>query len=247
MEICMNERSKLKSEAEIEFLKSIVKEAETISKKSFDVRQKDDKGDLVTTLDLEIEKNLIGQITKYYPDYTIVSEEFHSDGTVTDNCFIIDPIDGTINFANGLPLWGIQIACRKNGKTIASVINLPVLNELYYADETGAYLNDQKIQVREVPVKNAVYSIMGGNILPCLDRMCSFSRNFRNFGAACAAFAFMASGKIHGVCFRKETPWDYEPGLFLCKMAGAYTKSIKGFHATAITPEFLEILERETL
>ena len=232
---------------ESSFLKKIVKEAEQISQKHFEVRQKDDKGDLVTNLDVEIEKYLIGEIQKNYSDYTIVSEEFNSDNHTTDNCFIIDPIDGTINFANGLPLWGIQIACRKNGKTIASVINLPKLGEFYYADETGAYLNDQKISIREVPVKNAIYSIIGKNSLPPTEKMRNnYSKNHRNFGAACVAFAFMASGKIHGVNFRIEHPWDYEPGIFICEMAGAKVKNKEGFHAVAMNQEFLDILEKQT-
>ena len=231
---------------EIEFLKRIIKEAEQISKKDYEVRPKGEKGDLVTNLDLEIEKYLISQIKENYPDFDIISEEFNTDGKVTDNCFIIDPIDGTINFANNLPIWGTQIACRKNGRTIASVINLPKLHEFYYADESGAYLNDKKISVREVPIKNALYSIIAKNSLPGIIKTYAYSLNFRNFGAACAAFAFLASGKIHGVNFRVENPWDYEPGLFLCKMAGAKTKSTEGFHSAAMNQEFLDILEEAT-
>ena len=231
---------------ELEFLIRIVKEAEAITRQSYEVHQKDDRGDLVTSLDIAVEKYLIGEITKNYPGYDIVSEEFHADGSVTGKCFIIDPIDGTINFANGLPIWGIQIACRKDGSTVASVIDLPDLHEFYYADESGAYLNGEKIRVREVPVKNAVYSLMGKKILPCIENMCRYSRNFRNFGSACAAFAFMAGGRIHGVCFQNENPWDYEPGLFLCKMAGAETENRKGFHAVGMNQEFLALLEKET-
>jgi myo-inositol-1(or 4)-monophosphatase len=231
---------------ETEFLKQLAKEAEQISQKNFDVYQKDDKGDLVTTLDKEIEEYLIEQINKNYPGFDIVSEEFNADGKVTDNCFIIDPIDGTINFANGIPLWGIQIACRKNGETVASVINLPKLGELYYADKTGAYLNGQKISIREVPIKNAVYCVIGRNASSVIPKVRAYSRNHRSLGALCVALAFVASGRLHGANFRVNTPWDYEPGLFLCKMAGAVTKNVDGFHAAAMNQEFLDILEKET-
>ena len=231
---------------ETEFLKKIIKEAEKISQKHFEIHQKDDKGDLVTNLDIEIEQYLISQIKEHYPGYTSVSEEFNSNNSTTDNCFIIDPIDGTVNFANGLPLWGTQIACRKNGKTIASVINLPKINEFYYADETGAYLNDIKISIKEVPIKNTLYSIVGNNAVQDTEKMRNYSKNYRNLGSISVAMAFMANGRIHGVNFRVEHPWDYEPGLFLCRMAGAKTKSIKGFHAAAMNQEFLNILEKET-
>ena len=231
---------------ELEFLKRIVKEANKISEKSFGVYQKGGESDLVTDLDLEIEKYLISEIKENYPDFDIVSEEFNTNGKVTDNCFIIDPIDGTINFANNLPLWGIQVACRKNGETIASVISFPRINEFYYADLSGAYLNDKKITVNEVPIKNTLYAIDGNNNLPSMQRMRKYSSNRRNFGGVCVSMSFVASGRIHGAVFRSDKPWDYEPGLFLCKMAGAKVKSIDGFHAAAMNQEFLDILEQET-
>lgn len=231
---------------EVEFLKKIIKEAEEISKKHFEVHYKDDEGDLVTNLDLEIEKFLIGEIRDSYPDFAIVSEEFNASEYATENCFIIDPIDGTVNFANGVPLWGTQIACRKNGKTIASVINLPRIGELYYADETGAYCNEEKISVREVPIRDALYTVVGKKGITDAIKMCAYSEHRRFFGASCFDYTSLASGRIHGVSFRAEHPWDYEPGMFLCEMAGAATKSVKGFHAAAMNQEFLDLLEKET-
>ena len=231
---------------EIDFLKDIVKKANELTNKHFEVKNKDAENDLVTNLDEEIEEFLIGEIKKNYPLFDIVSEEFNTNNKITDNCFIIDPIDGTINFANNLPLWGIQVACVKNGKTIASVISLPRINEFYYADETGSYLNDKKININEVPIKNALYSIDGNNNLPCMQRMRKYSSNRRNYGGVCVSLAFTAAGRIHGAVYRSNKPWDYEPGLFICKQAGASIKSIDGFHAAAMNDEFLNILELET-
>lgn len=231
---------------EIDFIKRIVKEANDITNKNFEIYNKDSEYDLVTNLDLEIEKYLIEEIKKEYPTFDIVSEEFNTHNEVTENCFIIDPIDGTINFANNLPLWGIQIACVKNGETVASIISLPRINEFYYADETGAYLNEQPIKVNVVDIKKSLYAIDGNNNLPCMQRMRKYSSNRRNFGGVCVSMAFLASGRIHGAVFRSDKPWDYEPGLFLCKMAGASIKSINGFHAAAMNQEYLDILEKET-
>ena len=231
---------------EIDFLKEIVLKANDISNKSFEINSKGAENDLVTNLDLEIEKFLISEIKKEYPSFDIVSEEYNTNNQVTDNCFIIDPIDGTINFANNLPLWGIQMACVKNGKTIASVISLPRINEFYYADETGAYLNDKIIKVNQVTIKNTLYAIDGNNNLPCMQRMRKYSSNRRNYGEVCVSMAFVASGRIHGAVFRSDKPWDYEPGLFLCKMAGASICNKNGFHAAAMNKEFLDILELET-
>lgn len=135
-----------------------------ITNEKFEITNKGGEYDLITNLDLKIEKFLIDEIKKNYPNFDIVSEEFNNNNQITENCFIIDPNDGTINFSNNIPLWGIQIAC----------------------------------------------------------------------------------GRIHGAVYRSDKPWDYEPGLFICKMAGAAVKSINGFHAAAMNQEFLNILELET-
>ena len=73
--------------------------------------------------------------------------------------------------------------------------------------------------------------------------MQKYGSTHRVFGAACVAFAFLAAGRMHGVSFRAENPWDFEPGLFLAKQAGAVVKSEPGFHAAAMNGKFLEILE----
>ena len=148
-----------------EFIKRIVREAEKLLARDFAVYAKGREGDLVTDIDYLVERFLIERIRAEYPDFAIISEEFNADTELSDNCFIIDPIDGTKNFANGLPLWGIQVACRKNGETIASVISMPALKEFYFANESGAYLNGKKISVREVPVLNAFYAVIGGDVI----------------------------------------------------------------------------------
>ena len=76
--------------------------------------------------------------------------------------------------------------------------------------------------------------------------MRNYSRNRRTLGAASVEFAFIASGKTHGYNYRNEKLWDYEPGIFLCEMAGAKIKSIPGFHAAAMNQKFLDLLEQET-
>ena len=226
-----------------EFIQRIVREAEELLSRDFAVYAKGSEGDLVTDADYLVERFLIEKIHAEYPDFAIISEEFNPDTKLSDNCFIIDPIDGTKNFANGVPLWGIQVACRKNGETIASVIDLPALKEFYFADKSGVYLNGEKISVREVSILNAFYAVIGGDVIEAATRMQKYGSTHRVFGAASVAFAFLATGRMHGVSFRAENPWDFEPGLFLAKQAGAAGKSEPGFHAAAMNGKFLEILE----
>lgn len=232
---------------ELEFVLNIVKAAGEISKEEFVVRDKENSsyGDLVTNLDENIEKYLISEIKKQYPKFDIVSEEFNFDNKPTKNCFVIDPIDGTINFANGLPLWGIQVACVKGGKTVAAVIYMPNIDYLFYADKNGAFLNGKKLSVREVPIKNALYAIDGSQTLPAQMRMRKYSNQRRYLGACCVSYAFVAAGFMHGAVFNANKPWDYTPGLYICKMAGAVVVDRPDFHAAAMNEEFMAILEKE--
>lgn len=232
---------------ELEFILEIAKEAGKMISDNFIIKQKDDEYDLVTNLDIDIEKFLIEKIKDKYPTFDIVSEEFNSQKSLTKNCFVIDPIDGTINFANKLPLWAIQIACVKNGKTIASVINIVKQNELFYADENFAFLNGGKINVSNYKnLKNALYCVDGNNNLPVYGKMRKYSSNRRNFGGVCISMSYVACGRIHGASFGSDKPWDYLPGLHLIEKAGGSIVDKNGCHVGASTKEFADILEKET-
>lgn len=230
---------------ELKFLIDIVKEAEQFITDDFDVKTKGGEYDLVTDNDVAVEKFLISKIKQRYPTFDIVSEEYNFDKGVSENCFVIDPIDGTINFANRLPLWVIQIACIKGGETVASVIDIVKLKQMYYADKNGAFLNGEKISIHEVPIKNALFCIDGSNCVPSILRMRKHTSNRRNFGSVGVSMAFVASGKIHGAVYGSNKPWDYVPGLFLIKMAGGSVCDIPGFHCGAMNDEFLKILKVE--
>lgn len=232
---------------ETKFLVDVLKSASKLITEEFEVNAKDDKGDLVTNFDFEIEKFIISKLKKEYPDFDIISEEFNSDGKLTENCFTIDPIDGTINFANKFAEWVIQVACIKNGETCASVIYVPRLNEMYYADQTGAYLNDKKICVNNLPIKKCLFEIDGKPRIAALERMMPYTRHFRELGSVGIAYSYLAAGRFGGVVFRNETLWDYVPGMYLAKQAGAYIIDEPGAHIAANSKEFAEILKKEAI
>ncbi len=233
---------------ELEFLLKIISEAKQILKNSKNAKQKlgSSDNDLITDNDIKIEKFLISKIKEKYPKFDIVSEEFNYNNKVTKNAFVIDPIDGTINYANGLPLYAIQVACIKNGKTIASVLDMSEIGLCFYADCNGAFLNGKQIYVNEVPIKNALYDIEGSSVLPQINNMMKHSKGFRKFGGVCNAMAFVAAGWIHGGVFCSDKIWDYLPGMYIAQMAGAVVADEPGFHAVAMNKEFLEILRAET-
>ena len=228
---------------DLEFLINLVKEASLLITDGMHVKAKDDKGDLVTNFDYEIEKFIIDNIKKNYPEFSIVSEEFNSENELTDNCFTIDPIDGTINFANEIPLWAIQVACIKNGKTVAAVIYLPKLNELYSADEGGAFLNGNKINVNNLDIKHGVYNVEGPDKMQGQVKMSKISRHSRNFYCAAVNFAWTACGRLSGTIFIKDTAWDYVPGQFIVEKAGGVVYNEKRAHIAANNKEFVNMLK----
>ena len=232
---------------ELDFLIKTVKGAAKLITDEFEVKAKDDKGDLVTNFDYEIEEYIINQIKNKYPNFTIISEEFNTNEQLTDNCFTIDPIDGTINFAHNIPLWAIQVACIKDGKTCAAVIYLPKLNELYCADENGAYLNDKKIFVNDLNIDRGLYTIEGpGSIVGEYKMGKINSHNYRSFYCAAVNFAYVASGKLSATNFVWDTLWDYIPGQYIVKKAGGVIYDETKMHIAANNNDFLQIMKENS-
>jgi myo-inositol-1(or 4)-monophosphatase len=227
------------------YLRKIIRQASAIAKQNFKICKKGDGDDLVTDADLRIEKFLIEKLNKKYPDFDIISEEYNENNRLTDNCFIIDPLDGTINFANGLPLWGLQIACIENGETVSSVMYFPKLHQMYWADTDGAYCNYKKLHIADFKTKKPIYIIEGGYKFPALERMeNSVSRNFRYLCCAALGCAWVAAGLVGAFILRKDNLWDYIPGLYLIKMAGGCTIDQPGAHIGAGSKEMCENLSR---
>ena len=224
------------------FLIDAVKDAAAMITDDFEVNAKDDDGDLVTNFDYEIEKCLIGKISGRYPGFAIVSEEYNGDAALTDNCFTIDPIDGTVNFANRVPLWGIQVACIKDGKPCAAVIYLPKMNELYCADETGAFLNGAPIHVNSKDLKNGLWTAEGLKNAAGEQQMKAAAHQIRDFHCAAVAFAYVACGRLSAASFHWDSPWDYLPGEYIAQQAGALIYDEPGMHVAANSEVFLQAM-----
>lgn len=217
---------------DVKFLIKVAKGASKLITGEMQVKAKDDKGDLVTNFDYKIEKYICEKIKKYYPNFDIISEEFNSKNALTKNCFTVDPIDGTINFAHGIPLWAIQIACIKDSKTCASVIYAPKLNEMFYADDKTAYLNGKIIHVNNLePSKNLICIEGMEKIEHAIDETTNkVTSKIRLIGTAALDFAWVACGRTCGTNYPKSSVWDYIPGQHLVKMAGGHIANKPNWH-----------------
>lgn len=227
---------------ELEFLINVSKTARSLITEDLEVYQKGEN-DLVTNFDLMLEKYIISQIKENFPNFDIVSEEFNTNGKLSENCFVIDPIDGTINFANNYPLWAIQLACVKGGKTCAAVIYAPKLNELFYADEGGAFLNDKKISVSSLQKEKTICAVEGGDKISRASEIIGSIPHIRSTGSSAISFAFTAAGRFGAHLFSKDSPWDFVPGIYICKMAGAKIIEKKNCHIAANSLEYAKFLE----
>ena len=228
---------------ELEFLIDVVRSASKIITDDFIVEAKGNKGDLVTTYDYEVEKYIISRLNDSFPDFDIVSEELNTNNTLTENCFTIDPIDGTVNFAHGLPCWVIQVACIKNGKPHCAVVYAPRFDEMYAGDKDGVYLNGKKVSVATTPYNENVFVIDGFDKVEILREVHKFIPHSRVQGTVGLNFAQVAVGKAGCAVFNNNTLWDYTPGLMLIKFAGGYVIDNENMHIGANNKETACLIE----
>ena len=177
--------------------------------------------DFVTNSDLKTEKIIIEELKKAKPNYSILSEENGTENNRDkDNTWIIDPIDGTVNFLHGIPHFAISIALRSKNELISGLIYDPIKNEMFYAEKNnGAFFNNQRIRVSK---KN--------NLDECL--FCTGERNFetdipfRKSGCAALDMAYVASGRYDGYFQNNLNLWDIAAGIVLVKEAGGVINEI---------------------
>lgn len=187
-----------------------------------------DKGssDLVTTLDLALEKFVTTALKKDFPDSKIVSEEFNSKVEPKGTYFVLDPLDGTINFANGHDsLYGLQMAYIENDETVASAIYFPSSNSSYTAAKGfGAFKNGKKYVVEQKPVSHSLLNINTSRkdfdtMYGLLEELKNKFLRFRAIGADCYDFVSSSLGNFGGLVMKNGNPWDILPGLFLAEQA----------------------------
>ncbi|NLK12654.1 MAG: inositol monophosphatase family protein [Candidatus Phytoplasma sp.] len=189
--------------------------------------------DLVTSSDLHIEKNIIEMIKTKYPADHILSEETYSDETLKNRTWIIDPIDGTSNYASSLGLYCIQVALYDQDDLVLSYLHLPDFNKTYHAIKNqGAFLNNQKIVCKkEENLSNALISFIGPYkkdakqeplTMTYLQKAADHNMKIRMLGSVGVELAFMAEGIFTAVYTTAKNIWDIAPGLLLIKEAGGY-------------------------
>lgn len=195
--------------------------------------------DLVTDIDLNIEKYITAAIQAEFPHDRIHGEEFSSDRRVAGRTWTVDPIDGTCNMANGSKLFGMQCALIADGEIVVGAVYLPHLGETIYASKgDGCYFNGKRISVKDVRVNNAIVSFgdyphdndngLADVQHDAIKKLFPQIAKIRMFGAACMDFSFVAQGRTHGTVLFTKNLWDIAPGIVICREAGAIVTNLKG-------------------
>ena len=194
--------------------------------------------DFVTNSDLKAERIIIEELKKARPGYSIISEENGIEKNKdSNNTWIIDPIDGTINFLHGIPHFAISIALKSNDEIVSGLIFDPIKNEMFFAEkESGAYFNNHRIRVSKKDKLNNCLFVTGGKIKQEPDLL------YRKSGSAALDMAYVAAGRYDGYFQDNLNLWDIAAGIILIKEAGGVLNEIdltadKNIKIIATTPD----------
>lgn len=183
-------------------------------------------GNFVSTADHKAEKIIREVLQKARPKYGFLMEESGEVKGEDPACrWVVDPLDGTMNFLHGIPHWCVSIALEKDGDIVAGVIYDPVKDELFWAEKgLGAYLNNRRIQVSgrnslaeaAIALHHAAYDSVEG-----LGTLVKSGTIIRNMGSTCLDLAYVASGRLDAFCKSHISGgfWDVAAGIVLVREA----------------------------
>jgi myo-inositol-1(or 4)-monophosphatase len=210
-----------------------IREAGSITMKYFRKKKRvewKEAKELVTSVDLESEKLIIDRLKKAFPDYSFISEEMGAEEGKEDYTWIIDPVDGTHNYAFGQPYFGISIALAHAGEIVLGIINLPAYNEIYHAKKGGgAYCNntpDPQLHKREDTFDNLI-------------KLYPQTFTMRIIGCAVIDAASVSVGRGEARIWHNTKLVDVAAGQLLVQEAGGKATNFKGEPLTLKTTEVL--------
>lgn len=194
--------------------------------------------DFVSAADLKAEKTLRRELSKARPDYGFLLEEggeIEGDGR---HRWIVDPLDGTLNFLHGLPHFSISIGLERDGDIVAALIHDPIRHETFWAEKgAGAFLNDKRLRVSER--RRLDESIIATGIpfmgraghAPYLAQMAALMplvAGIRRYGSAALDLAYVAAGRYEGFWETGLSIWDIAAGILIVRESGGFVSEMDG-------------------
>lgn len=205
----------------------------------FQIKSKPGKQNLVTEYDHAAEDLISDTILKKFPSHSILGEESGlNTSKPRDVCWIIDPLDGTINFARNIPVFAVSIGIAVNDEIVAGVIYQPITDELFIAEKgNGAYFNKASIHVSTIDVADEAVVATGlpyeletdeQKNLEDLNKIFRIGTPLRILGSAAINMAYLAAGRVDAYWSLGLGPWDIAAGKILIEEAGGKVTDYKG-------------------
>ena len=197
---------------------------------SFAISQKEGRHNLVTEYDHRAEKAILSFLKQQVPESSFLAEESGQTGDESSLVWVVDPLDGTVNFAHQIPVFSVSIALEKAGKIFCGVVFQPITHELFVAEKgKGAFLNGTPIRVSQTAeMKDAILATgfpynLQENPFHCIDHFDHILRAgipIRRLGSAAIDLAYTAAGRLDGFFEVGLAPWDCAAGVLLVEEAG---------------------------
>lgn len=205
--------------------------------------------DLVSDADHRSEEHLIHWIRQHYPADRIMAEESGEQAGSADNTWYIDPLDGTVNYVHGIPIFAVSIAYAQAGTPRLGVVYDPMREEAFSAEQgKGAWLNGQPIHTASATDLDHALLVTGfpydirttrDNNLDHYTRFALISQGVRRLGSAALDLCYVACGRFDGFWELKLKPWDLMAGALIAREAGAIVTDVMGVDFTSPPPSVL--------
>jgi myo-inositol-1(or 4)-monophosphatase len=196
------------------------------------------KQDYITEADGQVERAIISRLKGLFPGDAFLGEESGASGNHSEKnqaLWVIDPIDGTANFAHGIPHFCVSIAFMAGTELALGAIAAPMYAELYRARlGRGAFLNERALRVTDAGIKQAVVELGWSSRRPVraytslVERILATGATFLRAGSGALGLAYVAAGRTHGYCELHINSWDTLAGLLMVREAGGWTNDFLG-------------------
>ena len=202
------------------------------------VKQKGERKEFVTEVDLKSEEKILSILKKEFPGYSICSEEAGEEIHKSDFLWLVDPLDGTTNYKIKNPFFNVSIALAKGDDVVLGVVYSPFLDELFYSElGKGAFLNGNKIKISDrADIKSSVISFCHSGREPefvdrgikIFSKLKVMSSHTRQFGAVALELCYLAAGRIDVFEASNANSYDVAAGSLIAREAGAKITDFKG-------------------
>lgn len=193
---------------------------------------------VVTVADKEAETLIVEHIRSTFPEDSVLAEETTRDAVNAPRLWVVDPLDGTVNFAHGVPIFCVSIALMVKGETVLGVVHAPVAGETWWATQNGgAFLNNNPCTVSQTTDIRKSLLATGfayireetkHNNLPNFNRLNLMAEGVRRTGSAALDLCYVACGRYDGFWELYLWPWDVAAGSLIVKEAGGVVTDLKG-------------------